>query len=167
MRLVAPTGCVHLYTLLYMMTFTIRHISGSCPATAAAILRSAAMQLKEMRSAWRMLRWAGLRASRNASVGSAEDLHCNLPIRYARPCEGRAHIIQRLSVLMGPGADLDYPQMYSKPTATISRMSSNTTETAMPISMPYLQVEVKVTIRGMPYRMMTRQGGLAALGPRR
>ena len=66
---------------------------------------------------------------------------------------------------MGPGADLDYPQMYSKPTATISRMSSNTTETAMPISMPYLQVEVKVTIRGMPYRMMTRQGGLAALGP--
>ena len=60
-------------------TFTIRHISGSCPATAAAILRSAAMQLKEMRSAWRMLRWAGLRASRNASVGSAEDLHCNLP----------------------------------------------------------------------------------------
>ena len=74
------------------------------------------MQLKEMRSAWRMLRWAGLRASRNASVGSAEDLHCNLPIRYARPCEGRAHIIQRLSVLMGPGADLDYPQMYSKPT---------------------------------------------------
>ena len=104
---------------------SVRSTETKCPATAAAILRSAAVQLKEMRSAWRMLRWAGLRASRNASVGSAEDLHCNLPIRYARPCEGRAHIIQRLSVLMGPGADLDYTQMYSKPTAIVAESTTS------------------------------------------
>ena len=46
-------------------------------------------------------------------------LHLVLSSDWLNNCRKKKHtyIIQRLSVLMGPGADLDYPQMYSKPTA--------------------------------------------------